>query len=348
MPDSKHSRRKDDHLAEAAKPAMQGHGSNGFDRIRLTHQALPELSLDEIDTSAELFGHRFSMPLMIGAMTGGSEKGDAINLILSEAASQMNVPLALGSQRAALMDADATPQKALREASPNAFLIGNLGATQLAVAGGVDLALRAVASIQANALAIHLNPLQELVQPDGDTDWRGVTKALATLVEQTDAPILVKEVGAGLSAQAVIALYEAGIRHIEIAGKGGTNWARIEQARRENSTDSLTAPFLDWGIPTLDALQAALALRETMPDLQIIASGGLRHGLDSAKTCWLGADFTAAAQPFLLTALENTHEKAVAATIERLKQWQKQIAMTCFLTASKGLHSLSTADGQIL
>ena len=251
MPDSKHSRRKDDHLAEAAKPAMQGHGSNGFDRIQLTHQALPELSLEEIDTSAELFGHRFSMPLMIGAMTGGSDKGDAINLILSEAAAQINVPLALGSQRAALMDADAASQKALREAHPNAFLIGNLGATQLAAAGGVDLALRAISAIQANALAIHLNPLQELVQPDGDTDWRGVTTALTTLVEQTDVPILVKEVGAGLSAWAVTALYEAGIRHIEIAGKGGTNWARIEQARRENSVDSLTAPFLDWGIPTL-------------------------------------------------------------------------------------------------
>ena len=255
MPHDLHAARKDAHLNLAAAPQAQSRRSNGLERVSLQHQALPELALSDIDTSADLFGRRFAMPVMIGAMTGGSARGDRLNLALAEAAAAENVPLALGSQRAALTAyADSAAAAELRQVAPQAFVLGNLGGTQLAKPGGLDLALRAIEAVQADAMTVHLNPLQEAVQPGGDTDWRGVTQAIADLVAAADVPVCVKEVGAGLSAEAVATLYEAGVRTVEIAGAGGTNWTRIEQQRRD-AAETAFAPFLDWGISTLDALQ---------------------------------------------------------------------------------------------
>lgn len=369
MADETISDRKDEHLTEALKPEMQGGHANGFDRIHLTHQALPELNLADIDVTARLFGpdldHVFSMPLMIGAMTGGSARGDALNLALAEAAQAANVPLALGSQRAALQGDDIAlaNARAMRAHAPNCFILGNLGGTQLTAEGGIDkaeggidTALRAIEAIEANAMAIHLNPLQEVTQPGGDTDWRSVADAIARLVDKTatqNIPIYVKEVGAGLSAQAIERLYQAGVRHVELAGYGGTNWARIEQARRDRAENAspeaeITAPFLDWGLNTLDTLQNAVEKRSNWPDLQIIASGGLRNGLDSAKALWIGADFTAAAQPFLRAGLDKPHDEAVSEISKQLNIWEKQISLACFLTASNNIAALPAAHGKIL
>jgi len=192
-----------------------------------------------------------------------------------------------------------------------------------------------------------LNPLQEAVQPGGNTDWRGVADAIARLVDTLPVPVCVKEVGAGLSLQSIETLYQAGVRHVELAGLGGTNWTRIEQSRRSNA-DDVFSPFLDWGITTLEALQAVDNKRHTMPGLTVIASGGLHNGLDSAKAIWSGADFTAAAGPFLSCALDLSHDKAIAAITDKLDVWQQQIGLACFLTGSENLIALGQAAGEIL
>lgn len=346
MPHDLHAARKDAHLNLAAEPQAQSRRSTGLERVTLQHQALPELALSEIDVTADLFGRRFTMPLMIGAMTGGSARGDRLNLALAEAAAAENVPLALGSQRAALAAyADGAAAAELRRFAPDAFILGNLGGTQLAKPGGLDLALRAIAAVRADAMMVHLNPLQEAVQPGGDTDWRGVTAAVADLVAAGGVPVCVKEVGAGLSATAITALYDAGVRTVELAGAGGTNWTRIEQQRREAA--AAFAPFLDWGIPTLQALQAVQQHRAAWPGLAVIGSGGLRDGLDVAKTVWLGADFTAAAQPFLQAGLDKPHDAAVAAIRATLAVWRNQLALACFLTGSADMAALRVAPGEI-
>lgn len=343
-----HEKRKDQHLDLAARADAQSQKPTGFDRVRLTHQALPELALEAICTEADLMGRRFSMPLMIGAMTGGTARGDRLNLALAEAAQQANVPLALGSQRTALSaEWAAEGSKTLRQHAPDAFLLGNLGGAQLVKENGLEMAQRAVDMVEANALMIHLNPLQEAVQPGGNTDWRGITAAIALLVDALSVPVCVKEVGAGLSAQTIETLYQAGVRNVELAGLGGTNWTRIEQSSRSDA-DDVFAPFLDWGITTLEALQAIDGRRHTMPGLTVIASGGLHHGLDSAKAMWSGADFTAAAGPFLSCALDLPHDKAIAAIADRLASWQQQIALACFLTGSENPVALRQAAGEIL
>lgn len=348
MNPNEHAKRKDRHLDLAGEMRAQSLKPTGFDRIRLTHQALPEIALADVDVSADLLGRRFDMPLMIGAMTGGTSRGDALNLALAEAAQAANVPLALGSQRTALSaEWAAAGSKRLRHHAADAFLLGNLGGAQLVKPSGLDMARRAVEMIEADALMVHLNPLQEAVQPDGNTDWRGLADCLATLIVQLDVPVFVKEVGAGLSVQTIRKLYEAGVRHVELAGLGGTNWTRIEQTRRDKDED-VFAPFLDWGITTLEALQAVTATRHTMPGLSVIASGGLHNGLDSAKALWSGADFTAAAGPFLTCALDLPHDKAVAALTERLRVWKQQLELACFLTGSQNLQTLPKAAGETL
>lgn len=348
MPAHEHEERKNQHLDLAAQSGAQAQKPTGFERVKLTHQALPELALDEVCTKAELMGRRFCMPLMIGAMTGGTARGDKLNLALAEAAQAADIPLALGSQRTALSaDWAATGSKQLRQNAPKAFLLGNLGGAQLIKPQGLDMAQRAIDMVAADALMIHLNPLQEAVQPGGNSDWRGVADAIARLVEVCPVPLCVKEVGVGLSVQTVEKLYQAGVRYVELAGLGGTNWTRIEQSRRSDA-DDVFAPFLDWGITTLEALQAVQAKRSDMPDLTIIASGGLHHGLDSAKAIWSGADFTAAAGPFLTCALDLPHDKAVTAIIDKLENWRQQIALACFLTGSKSPATLRHAAGEIL
>lgn len=343
-----HEKRKDQHLDLAAQPQAQAQKPTGFDRVRLTHQALPEVSLDEVSTDTVLLGRNFDMPLMIGAMTGGTSRGDTLNLALAEAAQTANIPLALGSQRTALSaDWAAEGSKTLRRHAADAFLLGNLGGAQLVKPNGMDMALRAVEMIEANALMIHLNPLQEAVQPGGNTDWRGLVDTLAMLVETLPVPVCVKEVGAGLSVQTIERLYAAGVRTVELAGLGGTNWARIEQARRSDATD-IYAPFLDWGITTLEAVQGISTRRADMPGLTVIASGGLHHGLDAAKAIWSGADFTAAAGPFLTCALDLPHDKAVAALAEKIATWKKQMHLACFLTGTSHIANLHKAAGEIL
>lgn len=333
--------RKDSHLDLARSCQSRSLVSHDLDRVQLEHNAMPECHFDDVELSARFLGHTLSMPIMIGAMTGGTDRADAINRLLAEIANETGIALAIGSQRASLEAG--RDQSSLRALAPDIPIIGNLGGVQLAKPGGIDLARRAVDAIQADAMAIHLNPLQELAQPEGDRDWRGVEEAIASLCETLPCPVIVKEVGAGISASVAARLMSAGVSYVDAAGLGGTNWTRIETQRRDGDEDVFT-PFLDWGIPTLDAI---VQIRADLPDLGLIASGGIRHGLDAARALWIGADIVAAAGHFLTLAEDAEGRLTPDVLRHGIRKWKDQMRMSLFLTGSQNLAEFRRTTGTI-
>ena len=215
---------------------------------------------------------------------------------------------------------------------------------QLARDGGIDLARRAVDTLEADAMAIHLNPLQELAQPEGDRDWRGILDAIGALVQALPCPVIVKEVGAGISSDVAGRLFAQGVTWIEIAGLGGTNWTRIETMRRDEKDQDVMTPFLDWGNSTLDSL---ISIQEDHPSLRLIASGGVRHGLDAAKAIWMGADMVAAAGPMLKAAEDDHGQLTPDHLSDHLARWKTQMQMALFLTGSINLSAFKDAEGTI-
>ena len=324
--------RKIDHIALALKESHQSSRGAGFDRLRFEPNPLPEMALEEINHSCQFLSQSVAAPIMIGAMTGGCENGELINRHLAEAAQACKIPMALGSQRAALEQG--TAQNA-RLWAPKAILLGNLGATQLQQQG-LDLARRAVDAIQADALVVHLNPLQELVQPNGDRDWNMVLEAIENTVAKLEVPVIVKEVGAGIGPGAAKKLAEAGVSYIEVAGRGGTSWASIELDRNPCERERRVAePFIDWGMDTVELLPA---VHSACPTLNLIGAGGVRHGLDIARCIRLGAQMAALAQPFLAPALDSTE-----AVVEQITILQDQLRWAMFLTGSRNLVDLRSA-----
>lgn len=304
-------RRKHDHLRLAGAGAVQRPGrGTGLESFDFEPTSLPELALDAVDTRVELFGVGLRAPLLIGAMTGGSTEAGAVNRILAAAAERCRVGLCLGSQRPMLDgNAEAAKSFCLRDVAPTALLLGNLGAIQLrdAADGALD---RLAQAVQADAMMVHLNPLQEAVQPEGDRDWRGVHAAIAAAASGASVPVLVKEVGAGLSASTLELLARTGIAGVETAGVGGTSWARIESLRHEGRTPRAIAGevLADFGTPTAQSIVAA---RHAFPGRIVIGSGGLRDGLQAAKCIALGADAVALAWP-MLQALRSAPDAASA------------------------------------
>jgi isopentenyl-diphosphate delta-isomerase len=327
--------RKADHIELALQPKHQSGRGAGFGRIRFEPNPLPQMSLQEVEINSYFLEIPVAAPFMIGAMTGGCDKGEIINQHLAEAAQACKIPMSLGSQRAAL-ESD-LPQN-VRRWAPSAVVLGNLGATQLQQ-HGVDLAKRAVESVEANALVIHLNPLQELIQPNGDRNWNNILETIQHCAEKLNVPVIVKEVGAGMGPNSVKQLMNAGINWIEIAGRGGTNWASIELARNGSDREQeIASPFLDWGMDTVEILPAVHA---ACPTLSFIGSGGIRNGLDVALCIRLGAKMTALAQPFLAPALISTE-----AVIEKISVFEEQLRWAMFLTGSRKLSDLRKAPLQ--
>lgn len=286
-----------------------------FDEIRLTHRALPEIDLDEVDTRIDFMGKTLSFPLLISCMTGGS--GDEllqINRNLAQAAEETGVAMGTGSQRVMLADDSARASFMLRSHAPNTLLLGNLGAVQLNYGITPADCSRLVRDTGVDALCLHLNPLQEAVQPEGDTCFRGITEKIRALVASLEVPVIVKEVGCGISIEDALILLDNGVRFIDIAGAGGTSWSRIEHGRAPDR-ESPGLCFQDWGIPTPDAIRRLAPLRDR---LTLIASGGIRTGLDMAKALILGASLCGIARPFLEPAAESA--EAVATHIRRLKR----------------------------
>ena len=323
--------RKDSHLDLALDPGTRSGGGNGFDRISFTHCALPEVSLSAIDLSTEFLGYQLKVPMMIGAMTGGTKRADQINQALANVAEAQSIALAVGSQRAAL-EAGQTARN-LRDLAAHIPIIGNLGGIQLAQSGGLDLAQAAIDDLQADAIAIHLNPLQEAVQPEGETDWTGVKSAIAALVKVGAAPVIVKEVGAGINVALAVELFDMGVTAVDVAGFGGTNWARIEAARRDGDAE-LFSPFFDWGMPTIDCLRNVCP---ACPGQLVIASGGVRHGLDAAKAIRLGAAMVSAAGPMLAHLVADDGDLDTPKLEEFVTGWKQQMTLALFLTGASNL-----------
>lgn len=306
--------RKADHLRIAAEPGVAHLTGAGFERLRLRHRALPERNLADVALETRLLGARLDAPLIVSAMTGGTSDAAVVNARLARAAAEHGLALVLGSGRA-LLDDPTLIDTYLGPRRPP-LLLANLGAAQIRQQGGVDSARRLVELLDADGLTIHLNPIQEAVQPEGQPDFLGVADAIAHVVAAlAPLPVVVKEVGFGMDASDVELLRTAGVAAIDLAGAGGTNWALVE-GRRDEGAATVAAAFADWGVPTAEAVRSA---RCVAPEIPLIASGGLRDGVDAAKALALGATAVGFARPFLLAAQADESGALAAALIDQLR-----------------------------
>lgn len=311
--------------------------TTGLEKYRFMHQAVPELSLADIDTSVELFGKSLDSPILISSMTGGTEMAQNINRNLAAAAQKHNIAMGLGSQRAAIENEALASTYAIRAAAPDIMLFANLGAVQFNYGYGIEECRRAVDMVAADALILHFNVLQEAVQAEGDINFSGLLGKIETVCRRLTVPVIAKEVGWGFSQANARDLANAGVAAIDVAGSGGTSWSEVEYHRAPTTLDARVArSFADWGIPTADAIQYACA---AAPALPIFASGGLRDGIDIAKSLALGASLAGLAGPFLQAASESV--EAVDLLIQEL-QAQLRIAMLC--TASQNIDQLRQAE----
>jgi len=333
------SSRKADHIRINLDEDVDSGLTSGLDSYHFIHQAIPELNLEDIDISLKLFGRTMQAPILISSMTGGTEKAGGINRILAEAAQETGIALGLGSQRAAIEDSQLSDTFQVRDLAPDVLLFANLGAVQLNYGYGVEQCQRAVDMIAADALILHLNPLQEAVQPEGDTRFAGLLNKIEAVCQALPIPIIVKEVGWGFSERAAKQLAEAGVSAIDVAGAGGTSWTQVEMHRANNQYQAqLAKSFIDWGIPTT---QAILNVRAADPNVEVFASGGLRNGIDIAKCIALGATLGGMASPFLKAAnvsLENT--------IDTIRLIQRQIKVAMFASGIADLDHLRRATLQ--
>ena len=307
-------KRKVEHVKIVAQKDEMDRRKFYFDEIRLTHRALPEIDMQAIDPSVEFMGKKLSFPLLISSMTGGSGgQLETINRNLAAAAEAEGVAMGVGSQRILFSEPSARASFDLRRVAPSALLFANLGAVQLNYGMTLAQIKSAIEVLQADALYFHLNPLQEVVQPGGDTNFSNLRKKIGEIVRGLEVPVIVKEVGAGISAADAELLIQAGVNFIDVAGAGGTSWSRIEAARCADP--SLGELFQDWGLPTPLALKALAPYRDR---ITLIASGGIRTGIDMAKAVVLGASLCGVARPFLTPAMESA--EAVRKVIQRLKR----------------------------
>jgi len=294
---SKIQHRKKDHIELTTTGATQYAKTSGFDNYDFNHNALPEVDFDKVSTEATFLGRTFAFPLFISSMTGGYAEATPINAIIAEFCEARNLPFGVGSQRAMLEDESLTDTFSIvRKKAPNAFICSNIGGAQLIGGLAKSKVELLVESIEANAVIVHLNPLQELMQPEGDRNFKGILEGIQRLVEDSSVPVIVKETGAGINKYNAKRLLNTGVSVIDVAGAGGTSWAKVENAR-SNNLDSSNF-FNEWGISTTDCLLDLSSLQWER-SFEVVASGGVRSSLDIAKALCLGASFSATAQPIL-------------------------------------------------
>jgi isopentenyl-diphosphate delta-isomerase len=316
--------RKKEHLELCLDTkAITSASGTGLERYRFIHNALPELDLDEIDLGTIFLGKRLKAPILISSMTGGFELARKVNRNLALAAQQLGLAMGVGSQRVAIEEPAVAGSFQVRDVAPDILLLGNLGAVQLNYGYSVEQCRKAVRMINADGLILHLNVLQEAVQPEGNRNFRGLADKIATVCQQLEAPVVAKEVGSGISADVALRLRHAGVKAIDVAGRGGTSWYAVEAKRAASRGKPADLTFADWGIPTEEAL---VAVRKAVPEIELVASGGIRSGLDVAKSIALGADLAAFGQPLLASALESADKvvESLSMIIEEIK-----IAMLC-------------------
>ncbi len=323
--------RKVDHLTLCAERDVAfRERTTLLEQVQLVHQALPELSWDEVDVSVELCGKKLSSPVYVSGMTGGTEEAERINRDLAQAAQALGIAMGLGSQRPMIGDRSIAKTYSVRDVAPDILLFGNIGIVQARELSSQALA-DLVGEVGADALCVHLNPAMELVQPEGDRDFRRGEETLARLVDELPVPVIAKEVGSGLSVGVAERLRRAGVKHLDVAGAGGTSWVGVETLRANEEAKALGELFWDWGIPTAASL---LQVRDS--GLTILASGGLRNGLDMARALALGASAAGLATP----ALRAQRAGGARAVEELMKVCIGAIHTTLFLCGCRSLPEL--------
>jgi isopentenyl-diphosphate delta-isomerase len=309
---------------------------NGFQDVRLIHKAIPEINLDEVNPEITLFGKKLSAPLIISAITGGTEKARKINEILAEVAEEKRIGIGVGSQRIAIEQPETIPTfNIVRDKAPTTFVMGNLGCPQLSLGWGVPEVEKCIKMIEADALALHMNPLQEAVQVDGETNYSGIYKKISVLSKSIKTPLIMKETGAGIAWEDAVKMQKAGASGLEVSGVGGTSWSAVEYhiAKETNKKEMeyLGEALWNWGIPT------AISVIETSQktDLPIIASGGIRTGVETVKSIALGAETAGIARPFLLKAFEGKDTLA-----EHVDNIIREIRVSMFLVGARNISEL--------
>ncbi len=326
-------RRKSSHLELCATRDVEGRGGTLLDEVHLLHDALPELSLAEVDLSALVLGRRLQAPVLISGMTGGTQEAGELNRALATAAQKFGLGMGVGSQRAMLEAPEATASYRVREVAPDILLLANLGAVQLRDAGP-EAALRLVGAIGADALCVHLNPAQELVQDEGDRDFRGCLAAIAGLPAALPVPVVVKETGCGLARPVLERLRAAGVEWVDVSGAGGTSWTGVEALRGSPRQRALGEELREWGIPT-----AACLVHARRAGLRAIASGGIRSGLDAARALALGAEAVSLALPFLRAHREG----GLSGLLQETERLLESLRAICLLTGSARASALRDA-----
>ncbi len=325
--------RKAEHIRINLEKDVRSALTNGLEHFRFPHEALPELNLEEVDTGVTLFGKRLAAPILISSMTGGTKQAGTINRRLAEAAEATGTAMGVGSQRAALEDAGQIKTFQVRKYAPHILLFANLGAVQLNYGITVEDCRRAVEMIEADALFLHLNPLQEAVQVSGDTQWAGLARKIEQVCKQAGVPVVAKEVGWGISEKTARRLADCGVSGIDVAGAGGTSWSQVEMYRAPDEfTRELAATYVGWGYTTAESI---LMVRKALPRTKILASGGLRDGLDIAKCIALGAVVGGMAGPFLRAAAVSA-EKAE----QRMRLTRRQLQISMFATGARDIVAL--------
>lgn len=327
------SSRKDEHIQINLEENVASSLTTGLERFHFIHQALPEIDLEDVSLTSNFFNRTLKLPLLISSMTGGTEQARQINLTLAQAAQEKGIALGIGSQRAAIETPELSSTFKVRHLAPDILLLANLGAIQLNYSYTITECQKAVEMIEADALILHLNPLQEAVQPEGDTRWAGLLNKIEIVCKSLPVPVIAKEVGWGFSAQAARQLINAGVSAIDIAGAGGTSWSQVEMYRADTQLQARVAgAFINWGIPTAESIQI---VNRTDPGMPIIASGGIRNGIDIAKSIALGASLGGIAGPFLKAATQS-----VASTVEIIEAVEREIRICMFAAGISTIEQL--------
>jgi isopentenyl-diphosphate delta-isomerase len=327
-------KRKEDHIRICLEQKAQAkNATSGFEDVQLVHRALPEVNKEKIDLSTTFLGKKFNAPIIVGAMTGGTEQATKINASIAQAVEKLGLGMGVGSQRAAIEDQKLEETFAVaRKMAPTAFLIANIGGVQLVHGYGLKEVKKVVEMIDADAVAVHLNALQEAVQPEGQTNFKGVLAKIGEIASTLDTPVIVKETGAGISAEDAKALENAGVKAIDVGGVGGTSFAAVEYYRTAAKENLTGEAFWDWGIPT------AVSLIETVQTvkLPVIASGGLRSGTDVAKALALNASLASISQPILQAAVKSAEE-----TEDKLACLIEELCNALFLVGAEKISDLA-------
>jgi isopentenyl-diphosphate delta-isomerase len=331
------SSRKGEHIQINLEENVASNLTTGLERFHFLHQALPGINLEDIDLSTKVLNRTLKAPILISSMTGGTDQARQINLALAEAAQAAGIALGVGSQRAAIESPDLAHTFKVRHIAPDILLLANLGAIQLNYGYTIKHCQQAVDMIEADALILHLNPLQEAVQPEGDTRWAGLLNKIEAVCKDLPVPVIAKEVGWGFSPQAARQLADAGVAAIDIAGAGGTSWSQVEMHRADTHLQArIASSFINWGIPTAESI---MMVKEVTPQTIIFASGGIRTGIDIAKSIALGASLGGMAGPFLKTAVHS-----VGKTVELIEAVSKEIRICMFAAGIPDISSLQRAS----